>query len=146
MASTDYISNRDAKKFLNQIKFECILFRFPEFLYILYNIVFIEDFLAFLYQVMRKLQKFLQRQRGMAEKGNTLAKCLQNKDLNKAVTKVFMLMVIFSCRACSKAVDYSHQSVLKLHCQSQSHKENMSKKDFTQAKNANDNNVCSKMV
>ena len=45
---------------------------------------------------MRKLQKFLQRQRGMAENGNTLAKCLQNKDLNKAVTKVFMLMVIFS--------------------------------------------------
>ena len=35
---------------------------------------------------------------------------------------------ILFCRACSKAVDHNRQSVLKLYCQSQSHKEKMSKK------------------
>ena len=59
---------------------------FKDFLYILYNIVFIKYFLAYLYQVMRKLQKLLQRQRGMAENGTTLAKRLQNEEFNKAVT------------------------------------------------------------
>ena len=93
--------------------------------YIFY-IPFSSNFLIFLSQVMRKLQKFLQC--CMAENGNTLEKCLQKKAQQRGNECFYADSDIFFCRAYAKAVDHSRQSVLKLHCQSQSHMKNMSKK------------------
>ena len=93
---------------------------------------------------MRKLQKFLQRQRGMAENGNSLAKCLQNKDLNKAVTKVFMLMVIFSFAEHARSSGSQPPECSEVALTVAKSQGKHVKKGFTQAKNDNDNNVCSK--
>ena len=81
-----------------------------KFLHILYNTAFIEYFLSFLYQVMRKLQKFLQRQRGMAEKQNVSKMSAKQRAQQSGNENFYADGEILFCRACSKAVDHSHQS------------------------------------